>query len=79
MVDRTRRYELIQRLNLDVPDDGALVEGHVYTLPEDGDLFTEDHIRQNPYVAETSSPTNRPRASKAPKFLRKLNPFRKKQ
>ena len=78
MVDRTRRYELIQRLNLDVPDDGALVEGHVYTLPEDGDLFTEDHIRQNPYVAETSSP-NRPRASKAPKFLRKLNPFRKKR
>ena len=79
MVDRTRQYDLIQQLNLDVPDDGALVEGHVYTLPEDMDLFTEDNIRQNPYVAETSSPTRRPRASKTPKFLRKMNPFRKKK
>ena len=78
-VDSTRRYELIQRLNLDVPDDGSLVEGHVYALPDEAHFFTEDQIRQNPYVAETSSLNHRPRVPKAPKFLRRFNPFRKRK
>ena len=73
IVDSRRRYELIQHLNLDVPADGVLVPGHVYKLPDD---IYED-FQHNPVNVETASLSGS-RKSRIPKFLRKLNPFKKR-
>ena len=72
-IDNRRRYELTQHLNLDVPADGLLVPGHVYKLPEN--VYEDFH--HNPVNVETASLPGR-RESRIPKFLRKLNPFRKR-
>ena len=75
IVDSARRYELIQHLNLDVPTDGLLVPGHVYRLPDDVAVY-EDLVPSQDGV-ETGSLSDRQRP-RVPKFLRRLNPFRKK-
>ena len=73
IVDSRRRYELIQHLNLDVPADGVLVPGHVYKLPDDVyEDFQHSQVR-----VETASLSGS-RKSRIPKFLRKLNPFKKR-
>ena len=77
IVDSNRRYNLIQTLNLDVPDDGSLVENHVYRLPED--LTPDDQVRHSSFLGETSSLPDKSKKLKAPEFLRKLNPFRKRK
>ena len=73
IVDSRRRYELIQHLNLDVPADGALVPGHVYKLPDD----VYEDFQHSPVRVETASLSGS-RKSRIPKFLRKLNPFKKR-
>ena len=73
IVDSRRRYELIQHLNLDVPADGVLVPGHVYKLPDD----VYEDVQHSPADVETASLSGS-RKSRIPKFLRKLNPFKKR-
>ena len=73
IVDCRRRYELIQHLNLDVPADGVLVPGHVYKLPDD----VYEEFMHSPVEVETASLSGG-RKSRIPKFLRKLNPFKKR-
>ena len=73
IVNSCRRYEFIQHLNLDVPADGALVPGHVYKLPDD----VYEDFQHSPVRVETASLSGS-RKSRIPKFLRKLNPFKKR-
>ena len=74
-VDSSRRYSLVQSLNLDIPENGDLIRHHVYRLPA---TRSQDIIHYpgslNEVEADSADASRR-----GSNIFRKINPLKKKK
>ena len=76
-IEENRVYNLTSVLNLDIPHQGGFVTGRTYLLPQE--LHHHLLYRRNPFIEQISpNPQKKQRFKFLPKFVRRLNPFRKK-
>ena len=76
-IERNKVYNLTSVLNIDIPTHGTFVDERTYLLPQE--LSYHLLYRRNPLIDDLSpDPNARQRFKFLPKFVRRLNPFRKK-
>ena len=77
-IERNKVYNLTNVLNIDIPTHGSFVSERTYLLPQE---FSYHLLyRRNPLIDNLSpDPDVRQKFKFLPKFVRRLNPFRKKQ
>ena len=76
-IERNKVYNLTSVLNIDIPTHGTFVHERTYLLPQE--LSYHLLYRRNPLIDDLSpDPNARQRFKFLPKFVRRLNPFRKK-
>ena len=77
-IEENRVYNLTSALNLDIPLDGTFAAEKTYLIPEQ--LSYHLVYRRNPYIDHLSPSFEKKQKFRfLPKFVRRLNPFRKKK
>ena len=76
-IEHNRVYNLTTVLNIDIPTQGSFINERTYLLPQE--LSHHLLYRRNPFIDDLSpEPEVKKKFRFLPKFVNRLNPFRKK-